>query len=420
MRVLRWLLIALVLSASLVQAQTAPVVLSSTTCPGTGCTEILVNGYGTVGIQITGTFSGTLTFEQTIAGTWRPLKVAEVNTPSSQVTTTTTAGLFTGSVSATRVRVRFSAHSSGSATITAVRTQARNGSSGGGSGNPFDQDLNTTDSPTFANLTVGGTSVAGASRWIGPVKVNVFAFQQFEDNVAGDVSGGTFTATIGGQTTSALAWNVSAANFKTALEALSSVGSGNVRSVVGSDVNSGYIVSFTGTIATELLTGDSTNLTGPSAPYDVHALGYTGSYPLVTLAAGDVLEDAMWQRQTGYNPATVTLWFTDWDTGNEVKPAEEWDTSGNGIGNNFEAFAVGGGGAFTNFYGTGGGAQADQMTISGLQVVTAGLNAGDPASALVPVVANGTVVIYASFDGISAPVAGEVWIWVKVSTPASP
>lgn len=42
-------------------------------------------------------------------------------------------------------------------------------------------------------------------------------------------TGGTFTVTIGGQTTSALAYNISLATMESTLEALSSVGAGNIR-----------------------------------------------------------------------------------------------------------------------------------------------------------------------------------------------
>lgn len=43
-----------------------------------------------------------------------------------------------------------------------------------------------------------------------------------------DATGGTFTATFSGQTTAALAWNISAAALQTALEGLSTIGAGNV------------------------------------------------------------------------------------------------------------------------------------------------------------------------------------------------
>lgn len=43
-----------------------------------------------------------------------------------------------------------------------------------------------------------------------------------------DATGGTFTTTFSGQTTSAVAYNASAATFKAALEALSTIGTGNV------------------------------------------------------------------------------------------------------------------------------------------------------------------------------------------------
>lgn len=70
---------------------------------------------------------------------------------------------------------------------------------------------------------------------------------------------GTFTLTFGGATTSALAYNATAAQVQSALEALSTIGSGNV-AVTGS-----YVVTFQGTLGTaplETMTADGSSLTG--------------------------------------------------------------------------------------------------------------------------------------------------------------
>lgn len=67
-----------------------------------------------------------------------------------------------------------------------------------------------------------------------------------------DASGGTFTITYSGQTTSALAYNASAATVQTALEALSNLAPGDV-TVSGGPGNDGgdnpYILTFGGTLA---------------------------------------------------------------------------------------------------------------------------------------------------------------------------
>jgi len=76
------------------------------------------------------------------------------------------------------------------------------------------------------------------------------------------VSGGTFTLTFSGQTTSALAYNASAAVVEDALEALSTIGAGNV-SVSGASPK--WTVTFVGTKAgtdVALMTGNGASLTG--------------------------------------------------------------------------------------------------------------------------------------------------------------
>lgn len=81
----------------------------------------------------------------------------------------------------------------------------------------------------------------------------------------GGASGGTFTVTYGGQTTSALAYNISAANFKTAILGLSSVGAGNAEAVA---VTGGFEIYFKGALAgqTASVTADFASLTGSTDP----------------------------------------------------------------------------------------------------------------------------------------------------------
>jgi len=76
-------------------------------------------------------------------------------------------------------------------------------------------------------------------------------------------TGGTFPLSFSGQTTSAIAWNASAATVDTALEALANIGAGNL-SVTGS-AGGPWTVTFAGALANTnvaQMTGDSTNLTG--------------------------------------------------------------------------------------------------------------------------------------------------------------
>lgn len=104
--------------------------LSATTCPGIGCFVVDVSGRGTVGIQVTGTFVGTLQFEQTVDGTNYTTIAMFPNGSTTSVTSATATGLWSASTTTRYVRVRFSAYTSGSAVINVVTTQAKAGGGG--------------------------------------------------------------------------------------------------------------------------------------------------------------------------------------------------------------------------------------------------------------------------------------------------
>jgi hypothetical protein len=78
-----------------------------------------------------------------------------------------------------------------------------------------------------------------------------------------DATAGTYTLTFGGQTTSAIAFDATAAQVKAALIALSTIGAGNIN--VTGNVGGPYTITFTGSLSglpqTDI-TADSTNLTG--------------------------------------------------------------------------------------------------------------------------------------------------------------
>ena len=80
-----------------------------------------------------------------------------------------------------------------------------------------------------------------------------------------DVSGGTFTLSFGGYTTGTIAWNASIAVVEAALEALTSIGLGNVAVTGAAPI---WIITFGGTLGDSdvaLITGDGALLTGGSA-----------------------------------------------------------------------------------------------------------------------------------------------------------
>lgn len=107
---------------------------------------------------------------------------------------------------------------------------------------------------------------------------------------------GAFTLTFGGQTTSSISGTASAATVQTALEGLSSIGSGNVRVTLNaSSTASTYIVSFvgsflgtnvaqlTGSAATTITTVTSGASRLPIIHYSSPTLSYTQSYNPRTL-----------------------------------------------------------------------------------------------------------------------------------------
>lgn len=93
------------------------------------------------------------------------------------------------------------------------------------------------------------------------------ANEQQTVTITGSPTGGTFTLTFGGQTTSGIAYNAAAATVQTAFTGLSSVGSGNA-TVTGS-AGGPYTVTFTGTLAATnvaAITASGASLTGGTSP----------------------------------------------------------------------------------------------------------------------------------------------------------
>lgn len=96
--------------------------------------------------------------------------------------------------------------------------------------------------------------------------------------ITGTPTGGTWTATVGGQTTAGIAYNAIAAAVKSAIEALSTVGTGN--SVVGGGPGPGtpWTVQLTGPAGGQALTVSGAGLTGGTSPAIANvATGGTGA-----------------------------------------------------------------------------------------------------------------------------------------------
>lgn len=82
----------------------------------------------------------------------------------------------------------------------------------------------------------------------------------------GTVTGGTFTVTLGAQTSAAIPWNATAAQVQAALELVSTIGVGNVIVTGGPWPGTAFTISFigarSGTITGSPMTGTFTGLTG--------------------------------------------------------------------------------------------------------------------------------------------------------------
>lgn len=132
--------------------------------------------------------------------------------------------------------------------------------------------------------------------------ITVLPDELFEDGYADEVqhlalgtpSTGTYTLTLGGQSTTALAYNADAAAIEAALEALPLIGADNVTVVAGTP--SGFDITFVGRLASSnmpLLTG-----TG--------AGGFDGTIAITQTtpgASGFNLFTAIYEVEAGYIPA---------------------------------------------------------------------------------------------------------------------
>lgn len=101
-----------------------------------------VMGLGGVSVQLTGTWTGTITFEGTVDGSnWRALNMTASNA-STPVTTATAAGVWFGVCTGLNaVRARASAWTSGTLSVTLSATEAAPGGGGGSGGGGGDGAL---------------------------------------------------------------------------------------------------------------------------------------------------------------------------------------------------------------------------------------------------------------------------------------
>lgn len=115
--------------------------------------------------------------------------------------------------------------------------------------------------------------------------------------IAGTPTQGTFTLTYSGQTTANIAYNATAANVVTALEALSNIGAGNVTGANGPLPGTAVNITFTGTLA-------ATNVAAMTA----NAAGLLTSFSTTTPGSAGVNE--VQQLSTSPSPTSGTFTLT--------------------------------------------------------------------------------------------------------------
>lgn len=267
--------------------------------------------------------------------------------------------------------------------------------------------------------SIFGGSPDGAARWFGPCKVN-WAAGQGISNAPADVSGGTFTLTINGQTTAAIAWNATAAQVLAAVNALPSINGAAIFDVtnVWTDINAPGQLDFKDATATGLATINATNLTGPSAPYTITVGTNAPSIPLVTPAVGDLIIDFFHEIQTAFNdsgPLRLTYGDNPAD-----QSAPNWAAPVSNPIFNLDTAQE----AYTNF---GGANNADRVvgissawTMQAAKWTYGGVGgANDQAYSTLPARCKVSAPVYSILtNGHSDGTTGEVWIWVLVATPA--
>lgn len=142
-------------------------------------------------------------------------------------------------------------------------------------------DLTLSDGEAAASGECFGYAIKDTQ---GPIATTTDEVQQL--TITGSPTGGTFTITYSGQTTSALAYNATAAQIEAALQALSNIGDDDVR-VYGSALPAGTITihflnALGGTNVAAVTTTDS--LTGGSTPATAISTLQAGAAAYTTIA----------------------------------------------------------------------------------------------------------------------------------------
>ncbi len=138
--------------------------LSAANCPAlTGCVTMNATGWGSVGIGVTGTFTGTITFEASMDNaTYTALSAFPSNSTTS-VTTTTGTGLWNAGIGGFAfVRARMSSYTSGTARVTLQPAMAGGVGAAAGGLSPTGDGTGLTFNTGSITALGGNFSTSGA------------------------------------------------------------------------------------------------------------------------------------------------------------------------------------------------------------------------------------------------------------------
>lgn len=159
-----------------------------------------------------------------------------------------------------------------------------------------------------------------------PTVINAATNEVQTVTITGGPTAGTFTLTYGGQTTAAIAYNATAAAVGTALEALSTIGAGNVATAGGPLPGAAVAVTFQGAlgarnVATMTATSSLTGGTTPTVTVAETTPGYASSATPTATSDVYLVADStatMYLSYVGTASGTIRVWLsdgTDWYKG---------------------------------------------------------------------------------------------------------
>ncbi|MBW7990121.1 MAG: flagellar hook-basal body complex protein [Planctomycetes bacterium] len=136
--------------------------------------------------------------------------------------------------------------------------------------------------------------------------------------ISSTATGGTFTMSFGDQTTAALTWDDSAADIQTALEALSTIGTGNV-ACAGGPLPAGVTATLGVTLAGQdvaMITVDNTNMTGGTASVAETTTGRAAQGVLGSTATASLINGQLRITDTasGYSKSDLVMAYSGDDT----------------------------------------------------------------------------------------------------------